>query len=508
MNKILAGCTVLSLLLIFFGINRGFDISDEGLYALLAVPDQENIAGIFNYDLFFKLFYKITEIEFGIVGLRGLRLFFYLSAAISLTFFWKNLAGASKLLIDHFLLSLLGLFAGYGFLPQSLSYNSLSVVLVCFWLALISLKDRSIIQHVLIGLVLAGLAYVKITACLGLGLLTLAWMILGNKVKLLSLLSLVLPFAAVEMLLYFVLDDYALSRMVEATHMMGNRNEYSFLLLLKYSAVGFFWLALVSIPFLISSAIRTSRPKLASLILVLGLFILVWIAYATTITGEWNHVVLLSTVAILAFFAPRLPFAAISTNQRFLALVLLVLPFVLHFGSNVYLLRLGIHYWVFWLLAAFYMCSLLHVKFLKYIRASVGIVTVLLVANGIWIHPFEQEALWNATEEWSYGKESQIKLSKNQIDLLNIMEPLLNDEEELLAFYRIPGIPYLLGKTSPKSPGFWTKSQVAFYFPNGISDNLIINHPHNSLPLGLDSNYHKKMFSMPNGEQLQVLWRD
>jgi len=72
-------------------INRGFDVSDEGLYVLLAHPLQENQGGIFNYDLFFKLFHQITGIHFGIVGLRILRLFIYCLGALALAIFYRNL---------------------------------------------------------------------------------------------------------------------------------------------------------------------------------------------------------------------------------------------------------------------------------------------------------------------------------------------------------------------------------------------------------------------------------
>ncbi|MEB2779817.1 hypothetical protein U3A58_05375 [Algoriphagus sp. C2-6-M1] len=507
MSKTLATCTVLSLSLILFGINRGFDISDEGLYMLLANPDQENIAGIFNYDLFFKLFYKLIGIEFGIVGMRFLRLLSCLIGAISLTIFWRNLNGANKLSVNLFLLSLLGLFAGYGFLPQSLSYNSLTVVLACFWLALISLHDKSHIQYMLIGVLLACVAYTKITTTFGLGIITLACMLFQKDFKWVNLLALLLPFVMLELLMYLSIGDFALWRMIDAGKMMGNRTEYSFLLVVKYSAVGFFWLALTSIPFLISSSIDASQAKLKFSMLGLGLLGLVCISYYTAITQDWNHIVLLLTAAFFGYFLPKVPFKAISLEQRFFLLVLLILPFVLHFGSNVYWLRLSIHYWVFWMLAILYVANSIQAPFMKLIRAVMGLVILLVVANGIWIHPFEQEPLWQATQKWSYGDGNQILLSEQQVVVLSAIEPFVKDQEQLLAFYRIPGIPYLLGKTSPRSAGFWTKDQTEYFFPSDYPTELLIYYSQDSLPSFVKGDFSKKHIQLPFGEEIQILWR-
>lgn len=90
MSKILGIFTGLSLVVILLGINRGFDFSDEGLYLLMADPHQQNLGGIFNYDLFFKLFCRVKGFEFVIFGMRILPMILYTVAAFSLTLFWKK----------------------------------------------------------------------------------------------------------------------------------------------------------------------------------------------------------------------------------------------------------------------------------------------------------------------------------------------------------------------------------------------------------------------------------
>ena len=507
MSKTLATFTLLSLLLILFGINRGFDISDEGLYALLAVPIQENIAGIFNYDLFFKFFYKISGIEFGLVGLRLLRLFLYLLAGAALTVFWGNLSGTKKFSSNHFLIATLGLFAGYGFLPQTLSYNSLTMVLASFWLAVISTQKKNMLQYFLLGFLLSCFAYVKITACLGLGLLTLLWMLNNKEIKFNRMLGLIIPFMMIELLMYLCLGDFAFSRMIEAKELMGNRSSYSLLFLAKYELVGGFWIFLAAIPFLIAGSLFHSSPKLKIAILLTGVLALSYIAYFTAITQEWNHVILLVTAALVAYYIPKFQFTTTSPNQRFLFLTLLILPFVLHFGSNVYWLRLGIHFWVFWILAILFVFDSIKLKFRNAINFAVGGGSFLLVLNGIWVHPFEQESLWNATEEWSYGNGNKLLLSPAQLDLLNTLKPFVHNRKELLAVYRIPGIPYLFNKTSPKTPGFWDRSQTDYFFPSDFQTDLLIYYPLDSLPSLVKDDFSVKYAQLPDGNKIQILWK-
>ena len=48
--------SVIGILIVFSC--RGFDFTDEGLYALLSNPNQENTSNIINYDIIFKYLYQ------------------------------------------------------------------------------------------------------------------------------------------------------------------------------------------------------------------------------------------------------------------------------------------------------------------------------------------------------------------------------------------------------------------------------------------------------------------
>lgn len=490
-------------------MNRGFDISDEGLYALLAVPDQENIAGIFNYDLFFKLFYRITGIEFGLIGLRILRLIFYFFSALSLGIFWRNITYAKKLELNIILISFLGVSAGYAFLPSSLSYNSLTVFAACVLVANLTMTPKKAAHLVMLGVSLSILFYAKITVCISLGLLSIAYLIVKKEFNWKVILSVAGPFIVLELLFFLVLQENASMRILQGLEQVQLRPDYKFFLLLKYTMVGIFWFVLAALPFLILRLIPFKNARYQKIVELLGLIFLGVIGYLTWITDEWNHLILIATTALIGSQLGGRTKLILNLDQKLGLVILLLMPFFLHFGSNVYFLRLGIHYWVFWVLAFFYLLFLRKVKIYKVAFPMIGLLSVALVVNGIWISPFEQERLWRATKNWEYKEGKTILISESQHAMLENLKKYTTDEKSILTFYRIPGIAYLLGKTIPKSPGYWDKEQLEFYYPEGITNKLIINHSIDYLPIpGLGDHYQKQLLFMPDSSKLQVLWRD
>jgi len=508
MHRYILLSILISLVLILLGMSRGFDISDEGLYALLAVPDQENVAGIFNYDLFFKLLHKVLGVEFGLIGLRILRLLSCFVSAFALAFFWNNFTGSSKNGWIKFLISLCGVFASYGFLPQTLSYNSINLMCGCMWLAVISYRSLDTRKVVLLGFILALLFYSKITVCFLLGLLTLIilWKAKGSRKMLKWLIVLAIPLLIVELLFFRILGDSGILRALEAKGMLAFRPDYHFLSLAKYTFVGFLWSSIVILPFLLAGYLNRIGSPFSKWAFIFGICVLILVSYATTITDEINHIVLLSTAAATAYCLLSGKSIKLDFHQKALLTLLFAFPFILHFGSNVYFLRLGIHYWGFWMIA------LLIIRELEYksndrINFGVAIMTVILIGNGIWINPFEQESLWLARRKWIYKKGKEIKLTSDQITLLQTIEPFVSGQRELLALYRIPGITYLLGKMSPKSPGFWDSNQLLYFMDSSDQLDCILLYPKDSLPSIFKGDFSKKNIQAPMGDQIQILWR-
>lgn len=484
MPKPLLISSLLCILLVILGINRGFDVSDEGLYVLLAHPFQENEEGIFNYDLFFKAFYKFTRIQFGIVGLRILRLILYVFGALGLAVFYKNIQGGKQLSLSIFLLSLLGLFAGYGFLPASLSYNHLTVVLASFWLAILSRRNKSFGSIFLLGLILSLLVYVKITTAIILGGLTLFIMIKqkGLSWKILGLL--ILPFLVLEFGFYGLFDQNSISRLLDGITIQTSRPDYQNVILLKHTIVGLFWILLV---FVMAWVVF---EKISNPLLQWGIIfpVFVFIFFKTKITEEWNHVFLLIGAVLMAWILSKSDLYTLSKSKKGWLLLLFFIPFLLHFGSNVYWLRIGIHYAVFWILGIYFLMEEMPIKSKMRFWLGVSFMSLLLVLNGIWWHPFQQKGLWNATEPWDYLPGKTILLFPSQLEVLQNLVKETENEDQLLAVYRISGIPYLLGKTIPKNPGIWDREQLSKFFPTGYNQNRMVYYPIDSLPDNFTAN--------------------
>ncbi len=465
--------------MVILGINRGFDVSDEGLYVLLAHPLQENQGGIFNYDLFFKLFHQITGIHFGIVGLRILRLLIYGLGALALAVFYRNLKGEKRLSLEVYLISLLGLMAGYGFLPASLSYNHLSLALAAGCLALLSTRAPKLTQNLSLGLLLGILVYVKVTTALLLGLLTLGLMLYEKRLNWKVLFALLIPFILLEGVFYLTLSANAIIRLSDGLSIQTGREDYHWWTLVKHTGVGAFWsLLLFVISFL---SFRLIKKKFFQALLIISAFHLTF--FITHITDEWNHFFLLFGVVIWAWFFAKSDFSRFSAKEKVWTLLLLVLPFVLHFGSNVYWLRIGIHYLVFWIMAWLILAEKARLKSFKWVNIGISFSALLLVFNGLWWHSFEQNELWKNTEKWEYLPGKSILLTPKQVNGLDKLVPLFDQQKEILAVYRISGVPYLLGKVLPKNPGYWDREQLKGFFPNGYSKDVLF-YQVDSLPEG------------------------
>jgi hypothetical protein len=146
----------ISLFFIFsfiYLINKGFDFSDEGFYALNFAKDQEIGKSITYFGLIFKKF------GFSIIELRFIRLFLALTACFVLSTGFLNLIEFKKINITNprlvgsiiNLLLLYPLFVG----PKMISYNHISNYLsyiilgLIFWSVNLSNNKRSLLYFIM-----------------------------------------------------------------------------------------------------------------------------------------------------------------------------------------------------------------------------------------------------------------------------------------------------------------------------------------------------------------------
>lgn len=500
MVKVLASATLLCVLMVLLGINRGFDITDEGLYVLLADPLQQNVAGIFNYDLFFKLIYQLTGYTFSLVELRFLRLISYLAGAWALMGFWKNVTGEPKPNPAVFWISCLGIFAGYGFLPPTISYNSITVVLVCFWLMLVSKPELAFKHLAFLGLLLAILVYAKITLAVLFFPLTFSMVIGFQKVRIPLSFVILLPIILFETVFLIVFKESALTRLAEGIPLNSQRSSYQLKQLLFSIAVGGFWITLPGTLFFGLGYLKRIKSRFFLGLLPLPVLVILWITSYTHITHEWNHLFLLSSAALFGFClgwkGPGQSF------PRIWAGALVLMPFALHFGSNVYWLRIGIHYWVFWLLAFFLAWDGLKRKPAVLISAF----SVVLVFNGIWWQPFGQDKpLWTHKTPWNLGEKGGLLLDPQLAIITQNLKESLSEpaQKSVLAAYRVPGLMWLAGRQIPFSPGIWDKPQLNALFET--KPEKMIFHNLESLPQNW-SFVHQKEMGVFQGDTLRLLW--
>lgn len=466
------------LALIILAIPRGFDFTDEGLYMLLADPRQQNIAGVFNYDLFFKLIHHLSGIEFGVNGMRFLRLLTIFIGAFFLMRFFQPGRQTRQDQLKIYVLAFFGLASSYGFLSQSLSYNHLSVMLACIWLYAFTAKKWRISTFVLLGLSLAGLFYVKITTCLLLCLLTVArlgYFLFSDGGLWKRATFIFLPFILFELAFLTFLGESGLLRIQEAVAYQTDRPGYLWSNVIKYALVGLLWLMITIVPFFLAGYLYQLK-KWRFIFFVLGLLALGFTMKMTTVTAEYAHLPVLILMAMIGYTLGKCLKSPISSRMVFLLTVLFVLPFAIYFGSNIYFFRMTSHFAVFWVFGYFLLSQELQTR-LEFRQISVvGSVAFLIILIGLWVFPSHYAPLYSQQTLWPKGGRALL-LSEDQHNALKALEGKLASihQSEPLFVFANPGVPYLLGLTIPKSPLIWNGNDLESRFSDEEVHILVYN---------------------------------
>ncbi|GHB23710.1 hypothetical protein [Mongoliitalea lutea] len=496
---------LLHLVLVIVAIPRGFDFSDEGLYGLMASPDQENVQRILNYDVFFKLIFQFTSIEFSIIELRFLRL---LVTGVS----WIAAMQALRILeskVESWQLVMLGIsvLLSYTFLPQSLSYNHLTVMSGLCMLPIIikwyHYKKSSLLDVIVIGLLLALLAYVKVTAALGMGLLMVGLLVRSKQLFNWKNLFLYLPFCLMETISYFFLGE---SRFYEVfIQLMGGvvLVHYPTSYVVKTLVVGFLWFMWI---FLAGKLIGTTSQFIGNpwIRWSFGFLMIGWSAYVTFIVPEPSILFVVIFISILGMLSTS---AISSSSSVGLTLLLVGIPWLLHAGSNVYFFRMAIHYLPFWML---FLLSLENTRprvfkrfFWFFPFASLG-----LMVYALWLHPFRQPSLLLQNRIYTMGNGQEILMDKARMEFLHdiraYMEQYDVGTDELFSFYQNPGVLYVLGLVHPKVPGVWNAAQLEMLAMDWKDYKLLIFSPEGGSTFPWDAYFEQKYIYEFEGERFEI----
>ena len=492
---------IVCLALIIFGIDRGFEISDEGFYMLLSVPAQENENGLINYDLFFKLFYQLTGCTFSLVEMRLMRLFGCFLGAYALTHFLKNQFDILLNKYQLFLLSILGLFSGYAFLSPTLSYNSLTVVLGCFWLwTIFSDKSSNYPRVLILGFVLALLVYVKVTVALILFLCSIGIWVSKKQFSMDSFGLVFIPFLILEFIFWAILGEFASARLVIGIPLNSARPGYGIIQMIKSPLVGFLFsgVTLMMGWMIAKLKLKSFQIQVGFLLFISAIFF--WIIRFTHITEEWNHVLMLTTSAFLGYLLGNSKSEITFSLEK---MTLFLLPYFLHLGSNFYWLRIAVHYWVFWMLLVLVYIG----RNSNVMQYLVTLLSVILVFNGIWWHPYGQDnSLWSTKIELNADGEI-IKVDKELFDAIIQIKDFAKERELRLIHtaYGVPGLIWLSGLQIPHSPSVWNRIQL-----ESLSYNLpeeMVFCQNDLLPDEWNFTHSKTLGSIQGHPTIYLLWK-
>jgi len=349
------------------------------------------------------------------------------------------------------------------------------------------------------GAILSLLLYIKVTVALIFFPLTFLILIFRRRVPAPELALLVLPLILSESVFHLCIGENALSRLAEGVSLSAQRPGYQIGMMIKSVAAGGLWTGLSALIFLWIGIAKRAERGFFRPALLLGVLCVGSICYFTHMTEEWNHLVLICFAAVFGFYLGE--GRNVSTAPWLWVGCLLLLPFFLHLGSNVYWLRIGIHYSVFWVFA--FMISFDRLQGVFY--PVIASLSVLLIFNGIWWHPFgQEEPLWEEKIPWNRTGSEVVQLDPDLAAILNSMNSRLPESSQpILAAYRIPGLVWLSGKQMPHSPGIWDPSQLPFFF-NTKPEQILYNKLY---PLPSDWQYlHSQDLGVYQGDFIQVLW--
>lgn len=168
-------CSILCLIILILLIisNKGFDFSDEGLYAIMTNPRQSITFSPINYDIIFKILNEHFKYTFDIQGLRLLRIVFTFIGSVFFFLGVRQIYSKLKLeyitVLDQFLFVIIaGFISSYNLTIQTPGYNEFSLIGVQVFAGsfiVLMMKNKvNVYEHIFFALsVLAGFILLLLT---------------------------------------------------------------------------------------------------------------------------------------------------------------------------------------------------------------------------------------------------------------------------------------------------------------------------------------------------------
>ncbi|MBK5286332.1 MAG: hypothetical protein JJE25_13105 [Bacteroidia bacterium] len=482
---------------IVWGINKGFDFSDEGLYVLGFQQGQEIFSSPTYFHLLFRKLFFFMELD--IITLRVIRFIIYLSGSIF--FSWgllKWIEIHSKeirlptLLFFPFIA--IGTFIGYSFGPQSLSYNHLSVILLLFSSGCLFLnfayseeKNKRIyfasILMAVAGILTGMEIFVRITSGVILVLIYVLLILIHpkNKLNLILLLSGLL----LTLLAYFIFiqpfSQYY-NGIRNTVYLITSENSHSassvatkiydagialFIMIIYSLLTSVIYIFIIKKHKLYNS-LTTSLKSIVFFFYFILFFFLATRLFARDFLGYkrggyflYLLVSFLSVHVVEIFSSTGIKGILLRISQERkklpILLFLFLCPFILTFGTGNRVLLMTIFGVAFWFGAAaaiFNLYSLRKELMIFFISVSCSVGFFLLVHFFIF-HPYRLESLVEQTETIpSLKRAANLMVDKKTKRFTEHVAAVLinngfHEHDPIIGIYHLPGLIYLVGGLSP-----------------------------------------------------------
>jgi len=489
--------------IILWGMNKGFDITDEGYYLLSYQKD-------FISDIDVRFHQNIIKLLFGwvdlnIINVRILRLVLTILSSYIFSFGFYKWSKFYFSFPKHitfptfFLLILISALSSYGFGPQSLSYDSLSAFLfissagiLFFMISAINYNFHTYfyVCSMIIGIILSVQTFVKISAAIPLIFSFFALIIFlkdigfNNKIKLgISItIGLIVGYFLYSMLIqniFIVIDNFMLAKSTfhSSIHGYGYIDFFKLVLKAFYQLVGLFLISFI----LASGHILLKKiTKSKTVFITLGIF-LIYFLFSSLILiyiFQGRNVFIIPAFMIIAyslifsFSNNKIVIAGINKNRLIVITFLLLIPFIGAFGTNTSLLAKAIFFLPFWFsltLCLFNFNKATDIIFRNYIFYLITVFSVYFLINGYVFHPYRIAPLTSQKYSINNLTGQQILVDKRSELFLSEFKNLLIkngfiEGDPIIACSTIPGLVYLFKGNSPG--GLLWRTNWNLYFLN------------------------------------------
>jgi hypothetical protein len=476
--------------LLLWGLNKGFDITDEGFYLLLYQDNQEAF-----YSTTF--FYNIIKYSLGhfftlnILTLRIIRLVFMLITSFIISRYLVMLTVTNKnersfLNIAFFLLSFIGLSSGYTFGPASLSYNHISVffLFISFVLSAFAAEPGSKPYVAIIFMLIAGICtsfvfFTKFSSFFIFLFLQFLFLFISLTRERRYLLVFFVFGLVSGFGYYFIFagnigtfyPDFLKS--IQLLQSSGYESSSIYLKLLRdflrFILICGFSSIVVGLYFLAGRYPKTGKNDVISkIILFIGFIIVTFIFYKTGLIAYSGKYLYLFFIAFgIALIHGRNSQMKLSKNRMYGLVLFFAIPFIASFGSNNGILinsifGIGLVLPFIWLLLKE------RSRELYVIIISIIITTTLDIHINYINNPYRINKLTEQTEKLYFLKDNaDLMTDKKTWDLIYQLNESLKDFDltttPIIGIYKMPGVIYLLGGYSP---GYilWNESQKDIFF--------------------------------------------